>query len=73
MSRTKAVSERNVRQQYILVKAHAPNIATLVRNDYNFWFLGNVPIGGTCREAAAYLTGLRAGILAAPFLHSKAG
>lgn len=73
MSRSTAVTELNVRQQYILTKAHAPHIAELTRNDFNAWYLGKVPIGSTSREAAAFLAGLRAGVLAAPFLHQKAG
>lgn len=73
MSRAKAITERHVRQQYILVKAHCPNIAPLWRDEINQWYLGKVLIGGTCPLAFQFLCGVRAGLLAAPFLHSKAG
>jgi hypothetical protein len=73
MSRAKAITERHVRQQYILIKSHAPNIDALKRDQLLRWSIGSMPIGGTCREAYQFLVGLRAGLLAAPFLNQKAG
>lgn len=73
MNRRRAVTERQVRQQYILVKSHAPNVADLYRDIDNSWLIGDLRIGDTCREAYQFLQGLRAGILSAPFLNQKAG
>lgn len=72
MSR-KAIADRHVRQQYILVKSHCPNIDTLRRDITLKWSIGAMPIGDTCREAYQFLVGLRAGLLAAPFLHQPKG
>lgn len=73
----KKIEERHVRQQYILVKAHCPNVAALIHDPGTgkgraYW-LGPMHIGDTAREAYQFLAGLRAGILAAPFLYTKAG
>lgn len=73
VTRRAGVTERHVRQQYILIKSHCPNVDKLRRDQFLRWSIGTMPIGETCREAYQFLVGLRAGLLAAPFLNQPKG